>query len=105
MPTLNKRSVINPAMASGIYPSNFSTVFSRLLEKTGVSCYQIKQFTQLNEGYLSRLRTGERNNPSPETVFKIGLAFMHLSKDVKLHDVERLLNSVGRSMHVQSDEI
>jgi len=105
VPTLNERPVISPGMARGIYASNFSVVFSRLLEKTNISCCQIHQFTHLDQGYLSRLKKGEKNNPGPETILKISLAFTHWSKDVKLHDVERLLNSISRSMHVHSDDI
>ena len=84
---------------TGLYESNeFSVVFSRLLEKTGVSCYRISQFAHLDEAYLSRLRSGEKKNPGPETVVKIALAMAHFSPKVDLYDVEVLLNSVGRSI-------
>ena len=105
MPTLNERPVISPGIARGIYASNFSVVFSRLLEKTNISCYQIHQFTHLDQGYLSRLKKGEKNNPGPETILKISLAFTHWSKDVKLYDIERLFNSVSRSIYINSNNI
>jgi glucose-6-phosphate-specific signal transduction histidine kinase len=38
------------------YANDFSKVFSTLLEKTGISCYQISQYTHLNQSYLSRLK-------------------------------------------------
>ena len=83
----------------GLYESNdFPAVFSRLLEKTGTSCYRISEFTHLDEAYLSRLRSGEKKNPGPETVVKIALALAHFSDKVDLYDVEVLLNSVGRSI-------
>ena len=105
MPTLNERSVSKPGIVRGIYASNFSVVFSRLLEKTNISCCQIHQFTHLDQGYLSRLKKGEKNNPGPETILKISLAFTHWSKDVKLHDIERLFNSVSRSIYMNSNNI
>jgi transcriptional regulator with XRE-family HTH domain len=89
------------AAKSGIYTNNFAEAFSEILNETGVSCYQIAQYSYLNEGYLSRLRSGEKNNPSPETIMKICLAFAHLSNTVSLYDLDELFNSVGRSLHVK----
>jgi transcriptional regulator with XRE-family HTH domain len=82
----------------GLFSSDFSEVFSKLLGETGVSCYRIADYTGLDPAYLSRLKNGERSNPSPETVVRIGLALAHESKKVKQHDIERLLNSVGQSL-------
>ena len=81
-----------------LYANDFSKVFSTLLEKTGISCYQISQYTHLDQAYLSRLKTGKKQSPSPETVIKISLAFAHYSNQVKLHDVQKLFKSVGRSI-------
>ncbi len=81
-----------------LYASNFSKVFSTLLEKTGISCYQISQYTHLDQAYLSRLKTGEKQNPSPETVIKISLVLAHYSSQVELHDIQKLFKSVGRSI-------
>ncbi len=39
----------------GLYSNDFSEVFSKLLAKADVSCYRISQYTNLDEGYLSRL--------------------------------------------------
>lgn len=82
----------------GIYANEFSGVFSALLQKTGISCYQISQYTHPDQAYFSRLKTGEKQNPSPETVIKISLALTHYSKQVQLHDIQRLFRSVGRSL-------
>jgi hypothetical protein len=81
-----------------LYANDFSKVFSSLLEKSDISCYQISQYTHLDQAYLSRLKTGEKQNPSPETVIKIGLALAHYSKHVQLHDIQNLFKSVGRSI-------
>ncbi len=88
-------------MATGIYSNNFSTIFSKLLEKSGVTRYQISQYAHLNEAYLSRLKNGEKKNPSPETIVKISLAICYFSDKVKLTDIEELFNSTGRSLHIQ----
>jgi len=83
----------------GLYQNNFTEAFSKLIAKSGISCYRIYQFTHLDQAYLGRLKTGERKNPSPETIVKISLAICHLSKkNVDLYDIEMLFNSVGRSL-------
>lgn len=81
-----------------LYASEFSEVFTALLRKTGISCYQISQYTHLDQAYLSRLKAGTKQNPSVETVIKISLAFTHYSDQVQLHDIQRLFKSVGRSI-------
>ena len=81
-----------------LYASDFSKVFSTLLEKNGISCYQISRYTHLDQAYLSRLKNGGKHNPSPETLIKISLALAHYSNQVQLHDIQRLLKSVGRSI-------
>lgn len=81
-----------------LYASDFSKVFSTLLEKNGISCYQISRYTHLDQAYLSRLKNGEKHNPSLETLIKVSLALTHYSNQVQLHDIQRLLKSVGRSI-------
>ena len=81
-----------------LYANDFSKVFSTFLEKTRISCYQISQYTHLDQAYLSRLKTGKKQNPSTETVIKISLALAHYSNQVQLHDIQRLFKSVGRSI-------
>jgi hypothetical protein len=86
------------AMKKGVYADNFAGAFSRLLEETRVTCYQIEQCTGLNQGYLSHLKSCERQNPSPETIIKIAIAVAHLSNKVTLYDIENQFNSVGRTI-------
>jgi len=81
-----------------LYASDFSKVFSTLLEKNGISCYQISRYTHLDQAYLSRLKNGGKHNPSPETLIKISLALTHYSNQVQIHDIQRLFKSVGRSI-------
>jgi len=81
-----------------LYASDFSKVFSTLLEGNDISCYQISRYTHLDQAYLSRLKKGGKHNPSPETLIKISLALAHCSNQVQLHDIQRLFKSVGRSI-------
>ena len=81
-----------------IYTNNFCRVFARLLAETGVTCYKISQYTGIDGGYLSRLKSGAKENPSPETIIKICLAIAHYSKGIQLHDLEALFNATGRTL-------
>lgn len=88
-------------MKTGLYSKNFASAFSKTLEVGGVSRYKIAAFTGLNEGYLSKLCSGEKNNPSPETLVEICIALAHFSEKLTLSDFEELFNSVGRSILVK----
>ncbi len=61
----------------GLYQNNFAEAFPKLIAKSGVTCYQIHEFTHLDQAYLSRLKSGGKTSPSPETIVKIGLAICH----------------------------
>jgi transcriptional regulator with XRE-family HTH domain len=87
----------------GVYSGNFSQAFSQLLEKFGISCYQISQFAHLDQAYLSRLKNGEKHNPSPETIIKISLALTHYSDKIDFYDIQKLFKSVGRSLRLNDD--
>lgn len=84
-----------------LYRNDFCEMFDNLLKRTGISCYQISKYTNLDGAYLSRLRNGGKSNPSAETIMKISLALAHLNEDIALHDIEGLFNSVGRSIHLK----
>lgn len=81
-----------------LYGSDFAKIFSDLLDKSGVSSYKLSQYVYLDEAYLSRLRNGQKVNPSPETVVKICIGLAHYSEKLNLSDFEKLFNSVGRSL-------
>ena len=87
-------------MEPSVYSDDFSRAFSGILEKTGVTCYQISGFAHLDQAYLSRLRSGEKTNPSPEAIVKICLAIAKFSEKATIQDFELLFKSVGRSLHV-----
>ena len=81
-----------------LYASDFSKLFSTLLEEKGISCYKISQYTYLAEAYLSRQKNGGKHDPSPETLMKISFALAHYGDQVKLDDIQRLFKSVRRSI-------
>lgn len=87
-------------MESGLYKNNFSEAFNKLIQKTGVSCYKISQYTHLDQAYLSRLKTGEKGNPSPEVIMKISLAIANFADKTTVGDFEKLMNSAGRSLNI-----
>ncbi len=87
-------------MSTGLYSNNFSEVFSKILEEANITCYQLHNYTNLDQAYLSRLKSGEKSNPSPETIMKISLGLVHCSSKVKLSDIENLFKSVGRSLRM-----
>jgi transcriptional regulator with XRE-family HTH domain len=81
-----------------LYGNDFAKVFSEILGKSGVTPYQLAKYAYLDEAYLSRLRKGEKGNPSPETIVRICLGMAHCSNKLDLSDFEKLFNSVGRSL-------
>ena len=87
-------------MEESLYRRDFSIVFDQLLGKANVSCYRVSDFSHIDQGYLSCLRNGTKSNPGPETVMKISLALVHCSEKITLMDIERLFNSVGRSIRI-----
>jgi len=89
-------------MKTWFYQSQFTKVFSSILEKNDISCYKISQYTNLDGAYLSRLRKGLKGNPSPEVVIRIGLALVHCNKSIGLSDIEMLFNATGRTLFPNS---
>ena len=83
-------------MEAGILSNNFAQTFGNLLGEAGASCYQISQYSGLDQAYLSRLKSGDKSNPSPETIMKISLALAHLSPQISLYDIRKLFHSAGR---------
>jgi transcriptional regulator with XRE-family HTH domain len=87
--------------AREVWAGDFSPVFSGLLDETGITIYQISQYTHLDQAYLHRLKIGERKNPSPATVIKICLAFAHLSYKFGTYEAERPFQSTGRTISIR----
>jgi transcriptional regulator with XRE-family HTH domain len=81
-----------------LYSEDFSNIFSDLIGENGITCYQISQYSGLDQGYLSRLKKVEMNNPSPKTIVKIAVSLAHCNKEISITDIKRLFNACGRSL-------
>ena len=76
-------------------PREFPTVLRELRARSRKSIYRLAQYCELTEAYLGRLKTGERQNPTRDTVVKIALALVEDSTEVTIHDVQELLVAAG----------
>ncbi len=70
---------------------NFGQTLRALRTRSGKSRYRLAQFSGIDQGYLLRLETGARTNPSRDVVLMIGFALVENSSTVSLHDVDELL--------------
>ena len=90
-----KRGRKAPPEAKSPLGSHRQTEFSVLLKRTrdnaGKSRYSLAQFSGVDEAYILRLESGERQNPSRDVVVKLGLALVSDSRSVTLDDVNSLL--------------
>ena len=75
----------------------FAILFKGLREKGDKSRYAIARFTGLDEAYLKRLESGERRNPSRETVIKIALALVCGTTVITMQDIYALMLSAGHA--------
>lgn len=71
----------------GLYIDTFPEVFNQLLDKSDTTCYKISQYSGVNEGYLSRLKSGEKRNPSIEILMSLSFSLVHFSDKIDLHDI------------------
>ena len=78
-------------------PSEFGMALRRLREQSRKSRYNLTQFTGVNESYLLRLESGERQNPTRNLVIKLGLALVANSSKISMHEVNELLLTAGHS--------
>lgn len=64
-----------------------------LRQKAGKSRYRLTQYSGIDQAYIQRLETGERNHPSRDVVLMLGYALVESSDSVTVHDVDELLLS------------
>ena len=83
------------AIMSPAKGAEFSTMLKSLRSKSGKSRYKLAQYSGIDEAYLSRLESGERQNPSRDVVMKLGLALASDTSAVSLDDVNELLLSAS----------
>ena len=75
--------------------TEFSRTFKRLRSKAGKTRYKLAQYSGLNEAYVFRLESGERQKPSRDIVVKLSLALVADSAMISIHDVNELLLAGG----------
>lgn len=75
--------------------TEFSRTLKRLRSKGETSRYKLAQFSGLNEAYVLRLESGERQNPSRDAVIRLGLALAAHSTTISVDDVNELLLAAG----------
>jgi transcriptional regulator with XRE-family HTH domain len=68
----------------------FARVLKKLRARSGKSRYELSKLTALDQAFLGRLETGEKN-PSRDTVLKLGFALVHNNNTVTLDDIDELL--------------
>jgi predicted transcriptional regulator len=68
----------------------FPRVLKKLRTKSGKSRYELSKLTALDQAFLGRLETGEKN-PSRDTVLKLGFALVHNNTAITLDDIDELL--------------
>ena len=73
----------------------FAATMKNLRTKSGKSRYRLVEYSGLDEAYILRLESGERQNPSRDTVMKLCLALASTSESVTIHDVNELLLAAG----------
>ena len=73
----------------------FAERLKTLRIKAGKSRYRLAQYSGIDQAYIHRLETGERNNPSREIVLMLGFALVADPDSVAISDINELLLSAG----------
>ena len=75
----------------------FNVVLDKLMSKAHVSGYKISNYCHVDEGYVNRLRRGEKHNPSVKVVIKISFALLHYGEKIAISDIAELFEAAGYS--------
>ena len=75
--------------------TEFCGTLRRLRLQSGKSRYRVAQYSGLDQAYLLRLESGQRQNPSRDTVMKLCLALVTDSSMISIHDVNELMLAAG----------
>ena len=73
---------------------DLSTTLRQLRRKSGKSTYQLAKLAGLDQAFLRRVERGEKG-ASRETIIRVGIALVHNSDAIGLHDVDELLLNAG----------
>lgn len=85
-------------MSIRIFSNDFTKIFRELVKKSGASGHKISQYAQVDEPYVYHLLKGDKKNPSPEIIIRIGFALARLSDKVAIDDLDELLKSIGHTL-------
>ena len=69
----------------------FGATLTKLRLKAGKSRYRLSKYSGIDQAYINRLETGNRQNPSRDLVFRLALALVENSEAVNIDDVDELL--------------
>ena len=69
-------------------PTEFSVLLKKIREGARKNRYSLSRFSGIDEAYLLRLESGERQNPSGDVVVKLGLALVAKAQSVTLQRCE-----------------
>ena len=73
----------------------FGKALKSLRLKSDKSRYRLAQYSGIDQSYIQRLETGEKNNPSRDIVLMLALALVEKSDSVSVDDVDILLLAAG----------
>lgn len=75
--------------------SRFSRKLNDLRLRSGKSVYRLAQLSDIDQGYLHRLESGARTNPTRDMVIKISLALAADCSAITINDLNELLMESG----------
>ena len=73
----------------------FGETLKILRLKAHKSKYRLAQYSGIDQAYIHRLETGERNNPSRDVVLMLAIALVENSDSVTVYDIDELLLAAG----------
>ncbi len=73
----------------------FRRRLKRLREQAKMTRYRLSRDAHVDFSHIKRLETGERKNPSRDTVLRICQALLDYSGDITLNDANDLLKDAG----------
>ena len=68
----------------------FNRTLEKLRKKAGKSRYRLAQLSGLDESFIGRLETGEKN-PSRNTIILLGMALLYNCDSISVYDIDGLL--------------
>lgn len=67
--------------------NEFSTTLSRMLKVANKSASEVAWLSGVDSAYLTRLLSGEKHHPSPETIMKLWLGIVTDSAMIRAHPI------------------